>query len=134
MAAAKVTIIEDTGHPAPGALGNQVGRLGPFEVRLVNPNQIVLKDIDVLVLNNLSPNAPLPESSILRFLARGNGVLCIHDSVFPGSINRLILEAAGVRHAWDSYSHTDRGPVMALANAPPDEPLQRIAIQTCIGE
>lgn len=128
----EIAIIEDQNHPAPCILEHQLGASLRRRCRTVRPTEdLNLPGCDVLVLNNVPRGMALPEEQILRFVHSGKGLLCIHDSVFPGSRNQKIQEAAGVRYAYDSIVQRADGepPYMALALAEPGDPLRRFVIR-----
>jgi len=129
----RICVVEPLVHPSPGTLARRLPDFGGFAIRAFDTVPDPL-DLDALVLNSIaSEHGPLPEQRILDFVQQGGGLFCLHDTVYPYGPNHQLLEACGIRAAFDAVQVTSTQEGIAyqvlLARANPDDPMQRFPVR-----
>lgn len=128
-----VIIVEQNDHVAAGYVGKMVGAAKGLSVSTTNSVPVDLTDCSVLVLNSLPGSYELPQDRVVSFIRGGGGVLCVHDTLFPGAYNQSLLAVAGVRLAYDAITVEQREDqyvnVFQLALGDPDDPNRRFAVR-----
>jgi hypothetical protein len=128
-----VIIVEQSGHVAAGCVGSMLGAADGLSVSTTDSVPVDLTGCSVLVLNSLPASYELPQDRVVNFIRGGGGVLCVHDTLFPGTYNQSLLAIAGVRLAYDAITVEQREnqyiSVFHLALGDPDDLNRRFAVR-----
>ncbi|MFH1293962.1 MAG: TIR domain-containing protein [Pseudomonadota bacterium] len=108
--------------------------MGKIETLTLNAVPASLDTFSVIILNSLMADFKLDEELIIKFVQQGGGILCVHDTLFPGSGYMKISGITGVRLAFEAITNqpTDQaGTIQAifhLAVGNPNDPLMRFPV------
>ncbi|MFH1446233.1 MAG: hypothetical protein ABIG43_02335, partial [Chloroflexota bacterium] len=100
-----VLILESINHPCPGKTGTFLRATGKIETTTLNALPASLETFSVIILNSLIADFKLDEELIIKFVQQGGGILCVHDTLFPGSGYMRISGITGVRLAFEAITY-----------------------------
>jgi hypothetical protein len=103
-----VMVIELPDHVAPGRLAEILVAQTDLNVTSGAVLPPGLEEYNTVVLNSLPINYDPAEDRLIRYVSAGGGLLCIHDTVFPGQFNFGLLYVAGVRYAFEAIVTTEQ--------------------------
>jgi hypothetical protein len=118
-----IVVVERRDHVAAGKLTAILGANAGLSVNTLDTVPVDLTSSSVLILNSLPPDSHFPQDRIVNYVQNGGGVLSLHDTLFPGPHNQLLLSATGVRYAFEAMTQeTESRLLVQLARGNPDDP------------
>jgi hypothetical protein len=128
-----ILVVEGSRHVARGHLEAVLSEQGGHSVTAGETVPVDIDQYSALVLNSLPPSYELPQDRLVSYVQTGGGLLCIHDTLFPGQHNQAILAAAGVRYAFEAITIQSHDGaitnVIHLAKGDPADPILRFPLR-----